>query len=253
MNEATFFNILLVAMFFLAVLVFVVLFFITAPYGRHNRKGWGSSIDNRLAWILMEAPSPVIFGMLFLAGTNPVNAATLAFVFMWQAHYVHRAFIYPFSLNDNGKRMPVLIMIFGILFNLMNAYLNGRWVFHFSPGYSEGWVYSPFFVIGVVLFAAGYIINRQADGDLRNLRKESEGSYAISNRHFYRWVSCPNYLGEIVIWTGWAVATWSLAGLAFAMWTIANLAPRARAHHAWYRETFDDYPPERKALVPKIW
>lgn len=253
MSELSVFTTLLIAMFALAVIVFTALFFVTAPYGRHNRKGWGITIDNRMAWILMEAPSPVIFGMLFLAGTNHVSAAMLAFVILWEAHYLHRAFIYPFSLNDNRKRMPVLIMASGMIFNLMNAYLNGRWIFHFSPGYAEGWIYDPRFVIGVVLFAAGFIINRQADGDLRTLRKEGEGGYHVCNRRFYRWISCPNYFGEIVIWTGWAVATWSLPGLAFALWTIANLTPRARAHHLWYRETFPDYPPERKALVPKIW
>ena len=63
----------------------------------------------------------------------------------------------------------------------------------------------------------------------------------------------PNYLGEIVVWSGWALATWSLPGLAFAVWTIANLAPRARSHHTWYQETFPDYPAERKALVPWMW
>ncbi|MFN2151697.1 MAG: hypothetical protein ACK2T5_08880 [Anaerolineales bacterium] len=37
------------------------------------------------------------------------------------------------------------------------------------------------------------------------------------------------------------------------MWTFANLAPRARAHHAWYQEHFRDYPSRRKALIPGIW
>jgi 3-oxo-5-alpha-steroid 4-dehydrogenase 1 len=69
----------------------------------------------------------------------------------------------------------------------------------------------------------------------------------------YRFISCPNYLGEIMIWTGWAIATWSLAGLSFLVWTMANLIPRARAHHCWYKEQFPDYPPERKALVPGLW
>ncbi len=68
----------------------------------------------------------------------------------------------------------------------------------------------------------------------------------------FRWVSCPNYLGEIVEWIGWALATWSLAGTAFALYTMANLAPRAVAHHRWYRERFADYPPQRRALVPFV-
>ena len=65
-------------------------------------------------------------------------------------------------------------------------------------------------------------------------------------------MSCPNYLGEIVEWCGWALATWSLAGLAFALYTAATLRPRALNHHSWYRQRFPDYPPERRALVPYV-
>jgi len=32
-----------------------------------------------------------------------------------------------------------------------------------------------------------------------------------------------------------------------------NLAPRARAHHAWYRANYPEYPKESKALIPGIW
>jgi hypothetical protein len=37
------------------------------------------------------------------------------------------------------------------------------------------------------------------------------------------------------------------------VFTVANLAPRARAHHLWYKRQFADYPSRRKALVPAIW
>jgi 3-oxo-5-alpha-steroid 4-dehydrogenase 1 len=56
-----------------------------------------------------------------------------------------------------------------------------------------------------------------------------------------------------VEWAGWALASWSVGGLAFALYTFANLAPRAVAHHAWYREQFPDYPKARKALVPFLY
>ena len=47
--------------------------------------------------------------------------------------------------------------------------------------------------------------------------------------------------------------TWSLAGLAFALFTACNLAPRAIANHRWYRQQFPDYPPRRRILVPGIF
>ena len=57
-------------------------------------------------------------------------------------------------------------------------------------------------------------------------------------------VACPHYLGECVEWTGFAVATRTRAGWAFAFWTFANLMPRARAaYREWYRGKFkSEYP-----------
>ncbi|MXZ72004.1 MAG: hypothetical protein F4Z04_10970 [Acidobacteria bacterium] len=68
----------------------------------------------------------------------------------------------------------------------------------------------------------------------------------------FRYVSCPNYLGELLEWFGWALATWSLGGLAFFTYTAANLVPRALSHHRWYRERFADYPAGRKAVIPGV-
>ncbi len=253
MKELTIFNGLLVGWFVLAAAVFVALLFVAAPYGRHTRKGWGYTVGNKLGWVLMEAPAPIVFVVCFLLGGNGITTVTLVFLVLWEAHYLHRAFVYPFSLRGTAQRMPLLVMSFGFLFNIMNGYLNGRYIFGFSGGYTSSWLTDPRFIVGTALFITGFVINRQADIALRELRKSGESGYKISYSRFYRWVSCPNYLGEITIWIGWAIAIWSLPGLAFAFWTVANLLPRARAHHAWYRENFPDYPPERKALVPGLW
>ena len=199
----------------------------------------------------MEAVSPIIFAVCFLVGDNRTVTA-LAFLILWEAHYIHRAFIYPFSLRGNRK-MPFLIIGFGLIFNMLNSYLNGHYIFTLSSKYTNEWLTDPRFIMGVALFISGFLINRAADQTLRALRSGGETAYKIPYRGLYHWISCPNYFGEIVIWTGWAIATWSLPGLAFAVWTAANLVPRARSHHAWYREQFPDYPPQRKALVPRLW
>lgn len=253
MSEQTVFNGILIGWLVLAVAIFITLFFVVAPYGRHTRSNWGPTIDNRLGWIVMEAGSPIVFAVCFLLGSNPVTVTELLFVGLWEAHYVHRAFIYPFSLKGSSNRMTIAVVGSGFLFNAVNAYLNGRYIFTFSHGYANGWLADPRFIIGAGIFIIGFIINRQADQILRNLRKGNESGYKIPYGTLYYWISCPNYFGEIIIWIGWAIATWSLSGLAFAAWTAANLVPRARAHHAWYRKRFPDYPPKRKALLPGIW
>jgi 3-oxo-5-alpha-steroid 4-dehydrogenase 1 len=233
--------------------VFAALIFVSAPYGRHLRRGWGPLIPNLFGWMIMEAPAPLVFAACFVVGTSPKNLPLILFLSLWELHYVHRAFIYPLTIRDGHKKMPIAVMLMGLGFNLGNAFANGRYLFTLSGGYPQNWLRDPRFLGGVTLFLVGYFVNRWGDLALRELRKPGETCYRIPYGGLFRWISCPNYLGEIVEWFGWALATWSLPGLAFALWTSANLSPRARSHHAWYHANFPEYPVERKALIPWIW
>ena len=231
----------------LAPVVFLALFYIKAPYGRHIRRGWGPVLDNRWGWFIMEAPAVLVFGAILLFFAD-LNSTALILLMMWQIHYCHRAFIYPWTLQK-GKKMPWLILLMAVLFNTSNGYLNAWSIASQGDKYSELWLMSPQFLFGAAIFFFGMALNKISDKQLAALRDSSKG-YQVPHGFAYRWVSCPNYLGEILQWIGWAIAVWSLAGWIFAIWTIANLVPRAIAHHRWYRETFDNYPAERRALIP---
>jgi hypothetical protein len=252
MTEREYFPWLLGAWFAVAVGVFILLFFVNAPYGRYLRRGWGPTLDNTVGWLLMEAPAAVFFFVFFFTGKEQ-GLVPFIFLFMWEAHYLQRAFVYPFSLHVPSRQMPILVVAMGLTFNILNTYFNGRYLFSLHGGYSVSWLRDPRFIAGLLIFIAGYFINRRSDSILSSLRKSDQNGYAMPYGGMYRWVSCPNYLGEVVIWSGWAIATWSVPGLAFAIWTLANLAPRARANHAWYKSHFADYPPDRKALIPGLW
>lgn len=252
MSESFFYDVT-TGWFVLAGMTFVVLLFVDAPYGRHIRPSWGPTLPNTAGWITMELPMVIVFAACFWFGRHSGNVTAWVFLGMWQAHYIHRAVVYPLGLRGTGKRMPVPIAGLAIVTNVICGYLNGHFLFTISGGYPVTWLSSLPFLIGLGLFVLGYVINRQADQILRSLRKPGETDYGIPQGGLYRWVSCPNYFGEIVEWIGWAIATWSLPGLAFAVWTAANLLPRARAHHTWYQERFPEYPPERRALLPGLW
>ena len=235
-----------------AAAVFVTLFFVTAPYGRHTRKGWGPRINARVGWVVMESPSVVLFFLWFVFGHGFQGGVVWVFVALWEAHYIHRTYLFPFRMRGKGKQMPLFIPLSAIVFNLYNSYLNGRYLGAYGGQYTAAWLTDPRFLIGVALFVAGLGINLHADKVLFSLRKPGETGYKIPRGGLYRWISCPNYFGELVEWAGWAVATWSLPGLVFAVWTAANLVPRALSHHRWYHGQFEDYPAERKAVIPFV-
>ncbi len=251
MNEILVYRWLLWAWFALPVIIFVSLFFVTAPYGRHAKRTGGPSLPAWLGWVVMESPSVIAFAACWLFGRR--TPVTWAFFALWQLHYVNRTYIFPFRMRGASKPMPLGVIAGAFFFTLVNGYLNGRWLTAFGPALGTGWLTDPRFVAGAALFLVGFAINQHADRVLFHLRAPGETGYKIPRGGLYRWVSCPNYLGEIIEWSGWALATWSPAGLAFALWTVANLLPRARAHHRWYRAQFPDYPTERRALVPLVF
>jgi hypothetical protein len=236
----------------LAPLTFITLLVIPAPYGRHARPGWGPLMDTTLAWVVMESASVLAYVFFHFRGARAFDPVPLVFLGLWQAHYLHRAFVYPLSLRARGGQTAVTIVAMGFAFNVVNSYINATWITRLGPAYPVGWLASPAFLAGTALFAAGFWINREADRRLRAVRRQAQGGYGIPRGWLFESVSCPNYLGEIVEWCGWALLTWSTAGLAFAVYTIANLAPRALTHHHWYRSRFAEYPRQRKALVPLV-
>jgi len=230
-------------------IVFVSLFFVIAPYGRHARAGWGPTLSNRIGWMIMESPAALVFAAVYAVGQHARETAPLVLCGIWLAHYLHRSFVFPLRMRSAQKPMPISVAGMAIVFNVINAYLNARWISQLGP-YPTAWLADPRFVAGAVAFGAGMIINVQSDGVLFALRRPGESGYRIPVGGAYRFVSSPNYLGELIEWGGWALATWSLAGLSFFLFTAANLVPRAIANHRWYRATFPEYPKERRAVIP---
>lgn len=149
--------------------------------------------------------------------------------------------------------MPIVICGSAIFFNLVNGYVNGRGLTIFIEHYGQKWLTSPTTIIGLTIFAIGFWINRWADSVLMSLRKPGETGYKIPVGGLYDYISCPNYFGEMIEWTGFAIAAWSLPAFSFAIWTVANLAPRAVLHHKWYQDKFPEYPRSRNALIPNLF
>ena len=178
----------------------------------------------------------------------------LTFFLFFQIHYFQRAFIFPLLLTGKSK-MPLAIMSMGILFNLLNGYMQGEWIFYLAPEtmYQPDWFTSPWFIAGTLLFFVGMLVNWHSDYVIRHLRKPGDTRHYLPQKGMYRYVTSANYFGEIIEWAGWAILTCSLSGLVFLWWTIANLVPRAHALWCRYREEFGDAVGEKKRVFPFLY
>lgn len=240
----------------LAVVVFVALFFVNAGYGKFYNKNWGPTLDNHLGWFLMEVPVFVSMLALWWLSERRTDYVRLVFLLLFEAHYFHRSFIFPLQLRGHN-RMPLAIVGMGALFNTLNAFMQGGWIFFISPAdmYPVEWLRSLPFIAGTVVFAAGMFINIQSDTIIRNLRQPGDTAHYLPKGGMFRYVAGANYLGEFMEWSGFALLTWSWAGAVFALWTFANLAPRAARTHDLYATEFpEEFDPQKvKRIIPFIY
>ncbi len=264
MVRMDFYYILIIVMAVIAVVVFVSLFFVRAGYGYLNTSKWGPTVNNKLGWILMETPAFLFLLirtlMFHFSGVETGNSRVVLYVMagLFLVHYFQRSFIFPLIMRGKS-RMSVAVMVLGMVFNTVNAYIISAWLYKYAPAgwYGEGlrWLLTPQFIIGTVVFIAGMAINLDSDRVIRHLRKPGDTKHYIPRRHLYKYVTSANYFGELTEWIGYAVLTWSPAGLLFAFWTFANLAPRSKTLTDKYIEEFGDEYKElhKKNLIPFIW
>jgi len=239
----------------IAVIVFIALYRVNAGYGKFYTPQWGPSVDNHLGWFLMEAPVFVAMLLLCWFSDRRSDVVRLVFLLLFESHYFHRAFVFPLQLHGHS-RMPLSIILMGVVFNTLNALMQGGWIFYVSPvdRYPLSWLTSLPFMAGTALFLAGMFINIQSDNIIRNLRKPGDTAHYLPQGGMFRYVTSANYFGEFLEWTGFAILSWSWAGAVFALWTFANLAPRAARINDLYRQEFpEQLDPRTKRIIPFLY
>lgn len=250
------FDLFLLVMAIVAIGVMICLFFVDAGYGKFYNHRWGPAIGNRLGWVLMEAPVFVVMLVLWLCCDRRADVARLAMLCIFEIHYLQRSFIFPFLIRGHGK-MPLSIILMGALFNTLNAFMQGGWLFYVSSPerYASSWLVDPHFIIGTLVFCWGFYINLRSDYIIRHLRKPGDNAHYLPTGGMFHYVTSANYFGEFIEWVGYAILTWSWAGAVFALWTFANLAPRAsRIHDRYAKEFAGQFNPNKvKRIIPFIW
>lgn len=249
------FDIFLIVMAVLALVVFIALHFVEAGYGYLFNRRFGPPLPNKVGWILMESPVFILMCVLWACSERMWQTAPLVLFVLFQAHYFQRSFIFPLRMRGNSK-MPLGIVLMGMLFNTLNALMQGGWIFYIAPAdYYDAWFAKPYIYIGGAIFICGMAINIQSDSIIRHLRKPGDTRHYIPRGGMFRYVSSANYFGELLEWVGFAIASWSWAGAVFAWWTFANLAPRAASLRRRYEKEFGEEFSKlhRKRIIPFIY
>ena len=240
----------------MAVIVFVCLYFVNAGYGQFRSKAWGWSINNKVAWTLMETPVFVMMAAIWWMSGKSLHVPELVLLLLFELHYFQRSFVFP-CLITGKSRMPLAIMLMGITFNVINGILQAGGLYWFpNEDYAEGASYLLRWnvLLGIALFIMGLVINWHSDHVIRHLRQPGDTRHYLPQRGMYRYVTSANYLGELMEWVGFALAAATPVAWVFPIWTAANLVPRAHAIHKRYREEFGDAAVgSRKRIIPFVY
>ena len=257
-GNATYDSVLTFAFVF-AALVIVGSLFQQSPYGRFGATTRGVNLNPKLGWWLMEIPATVVFAVFYFTGPYRFDITPLVLAAIWGLHYANRGWFFPLSIRQvPGKRgsFNIGVVAAGMVVTTMHGYLNGAFFSHdYKDQYGVQWLTDPRFVLGLIVYLGGFALLVSSERIVRNLRdKDNPGAteYKVPYGGGFRFVSSPAYLGELIAWAGFALLTWSLAGVVIFLITAGNLVPRAFATHKWYRAKFPEYPADRKALIPGL-
>ncbi|GAB4822043.1 hypothetical protein N2152v2_009089 [Parachlorella kessleri] len=113
---------------------------------------------------------------------------------------------------------------------------------------------------GVGAFFAGNLLQWHSHKLLAGLAPKLEGpgakpAYKVPYGGGFDLVSCPHYLGEIVIYAGLLLAEGGNRLLMWLMlgWVLSNLLLAGGLTHRWYKKRFKAYPKDRRAILPFVY
>ena len=210
----------------------------------YNKPRAGKGLPPRLGmFILYAAPILALFlsAKDYLPSADLIQWAVFAAVFI---HFVKRTLE---SLFLHKYSHPT---------SLVNTLVIS--LFYSQAAFTVGWLnrdsiaaVDAMFIGGVFLFLVGIAGNFYHHKLLADLRKESTG-YFIPKGGLFQYVVCPHYLFEIFGWLGIILLSRHTAAWMNLLAMTSFLIGQGLRALSWYRATFEDFPKDRKAIVPFV-
>lgn len=168
---------LVVSGFLTAVLTFVVQLFIKIPYGKLNDEDENKrcEVNLRITFGISQILAGiVIFTVTYFSQTNFAGIPNLVMYILFTIHYINRGIVDTIVNRHRLRKIPVYIPLLATLILVVYHFINGQ--FLGAAQYCNGYYYDPRFIVGLVMFVAGFVINRVADAQLVCLRDDYRDS-----------------------------------------------------------------------------
>jgi very-long-chain enoyl-CoA reductase len=207
----------------------------------------GPTVPSRVGMTLVYAPA-CYFGVSALGKMSSQTlwthrtALTSA---MMVAHFGKRTLECLFLHSYSGG-MPLASSLFISFFYSILSVSNSHYA-AFSPPLTG------FPSVGFALFLVGTLGNLYHHVLLANLRKPGETGYKVPRGGWFEYVAAPHYFFELMGHLGVAMTTQHFVSLGMFTGMAAYLVERSMAQSAWNRKKIEDYPRDRKNIVPMLF
>ena len=164
---------------------------------------------------------------------------------------------------DASKKKPIFVVVFVWIFCALLYVGQVSPVAFYLANAADGVAVNELWTwIGAGLMALGVILESVADAQKKAAKKKNINRYVDTG--LYRLVRCPNYLGELVIWTGsfvvcigascsawqWIIALIGYIGIVYVMFSGARRLELRQAVTYGNNPEFQEYVSKTPILIP---
>jgi hypothetical protein len=197
----------------------------------YSKFGTGFGLNSRAGLALAYATPVFVYVALWAEGGAPQTPYHFAVLGAFLFHYVRRILEILF-VNSYSRPTPLRVPVTKVR----------------SLGQPTS---NPIFILGVLTFAFGEVLNGYHHWLLARLRPLGVRIYVVPRRGLFSWVACPHYLGEILSFVGYAMMSDLLPVWGNAVVVTAYLGSRANSTLSWYRREMPLKIPSRwRRLIP---
>ncbi|GBF49695.1 hypothetical protein LPTSP4_12110 [Leptospira ryugenii] len=223
--------------------------FFNLPYSKFNK---GKGISPRFGmFIIYFLPILAYWSTGLSLPKHPSPYAILLFL-LFAIHFGKRCLEVLFLHKFSGKIGWTAVIFISFAYSNI-GFLSGNLHYRSPEGIFES---VPSFVTlaGLFLFFLGQAGNLYHHIILRNLRSNSETKeYKVPDKGLFKILVCPHYFFELISWFGFAMVSTYL-DMYFVFFIMAGyLAGRSHQTRLWYLANVENFPKDRKRILPYIY
>ena len=165
------------------------------------------------------------------------------------------------EVSGDGKKMPVFVLI------TIWVFVTALYTMQLSPmlyRYYNGSEDIIVPIVGAVISVLGLVLESVADNQKSAQKKENPDM--VATKGLYKIVRCPNYLGEIIFWTGvfisgvttytgvgqWILAIVAYISIVYIMFNGAQRLERRQMARYGNDEAYNEYANKTPIIIPLI-